>query len=58
MRGVLRRLPVPVALAADLAKDVTWLHCFMTRLAGAGFPSPWPLPCFDGMSWIMAGGWL
>src|SRR2546423_9763542 len=32
MRGVLRRLPVPVALATDLAKDVTWLHCFMTRL--------------------------
>ena len=58
MRGVLRRLPVPVALAADLAKDATWLHGFMTRLAGAGFPSPRPLPCFDGMSWIMAGGWL
>jgi len=58
MRGVLRRLPVPVASAADLAEDVTWLHGFMTRLAGAGFPSPRPLPCFDGMSWIMAGGWL
>lgn len=57
-RGVLRRLPVPVTLAADLAHDVTWLHGFMTRLAGAGFPSPRPLPCFDGMSWIMAGGWL
>jgi Ser/Thr protein kinase RdoA (MazF antagonist) len=25
---------------------------------GAGFPSPRPLPCFDGVSWIMAGGWL
>jgi hypothetical protein len=57
-RGVLRRLPVPVALAADLAEDVTWLHGFMTRLAGVGFPSPRPLPCFDGISWIMAGGWL
>jgi Ser/Thr protein kinase RdoA (MazF antagonist) len=57
-RGVLRRLPAPVALAADLAEDVTWLHAFMTRLAGAGFPSPRPLPCFDGESWIMAGGWL
>jgi Ser/Thr protein kinase RdoA (MazF antagonist) len=57
-RGVLRRLPVPLALAADPAEDVTWLHGFMTRLAGAGFPSPRPLPCFDGMSWIVAGGWL
>jgi Ser/Thr protein kinase RdoA (MazF antagonist) len=57
-RGVLRRLPVPLALAADPAEDVTWLHGFMTRLAGAGFPSPRPLPCSDGMSWIMAGGWL
>jgi Ser/Thr protein kinase RdoA (MazF antagonist) len=57
-RGVLRRLPVPLALAADPAEDVTWLHGFMTRLAGAGFPSPRPLPCFDRMSWIMAGGWL
>jgi Ser/Thr protein kinase RdoA (MazF antagonist) len=55
---VLRRLPVPLALAADPAEDVTWLHGFMTRLAGAGFPSPRPLPCFDGMSWIIAGGWL
>jgi Ser/Thr protein kinase RdoA (MazF antagonist) len=57
-RGVLRRLPVPIASAADLAEDVTWLHGFMTRLAGAGFPSPRPFPCFDGMSWIIAGGWL
>jgi len=42
----------------DPAEDVTWLHGFMTRLAGAGFPSPRSLPCFDGMSWIVAGGWL
>lgn len=28
------------------------------RLAGAGFPSPPPLPCFDGMSWTPAVGWL
>jgi Ser/Thr protein kinase RdoA (MazF antagonist) len=57
-RGVLRRLPVPPAVAADVAEDVTWLHDFMTRLAGAGFPSPRPLPCFDGVSWIVAEGWL
>ncbi len=57
-RGVLRRLPVPSTVAAELAEDVTWLHGFMTRLAGAGFPSPRPLPCFDGMSWTPAVGWL
>jgi homoserine kinase type II len=57
-RGVLRRLPLPAALTADLAEDVTWLHGFMTLLAGAGFPSPRPLPCFDGMSWIIADGSL
>lgn len=57
-RGVLRRLPVPAAVAADLAEDVTWLHEFLARLAGAGFPSPRPLPCFDGMSWIFAEGSL
>jgi Ser/Thr protein kinase RdoA (MazF antagonist) len=57
-RGVLRRLPAPPAAAANVAEDVTWLHEFMTRLAGAGFPSPRPLPCFDGVSWIIAKGWL
>ena len=53
-QGVLRRLPAPAAGAADLAEDVTWLHSFMTRLGGLGFPSPRPLPCFEGMSWIIA----
>jgi homoserine kinase type II len=57
-RGVLRRLPAPAPAAADLAEDVTWLHGFLARLAGAGFPSPRPLPCFDGGSWTLAGGWL
>jgi Ser/Thr protein kinase RdoA (MazF antagonist) len=57
-RGVLRRLPVSPGKAADVAEDVTWLHEFMTRLAAAGFPSPWPLPCFDDVSWIIAEGWL
>jgi Ser/Thr protein kinase RdoA (MazF antagonist) len=57
-RGVLRRRPVPLALDAALSQDVTWLHGFMTRLAAVGFPSPRPLPCFDGMSWIIAQGSL
>jgi len=57
-RGVLRRLPVPATVADDAAEDVTWLHGFMARLAGAGFPSPRPLPCFGGMSWSIEGGWL
>lgn len=56
--GVLRRLPVSAAVAANLAEDMTWLHGFMTRLAEAGFPSPRPLPCFDGMSWITEAGSL
>jgi hypothetical protein len=51
MRGVLRRLPMIHVPAADLMEDVTWLHSFMTRLAGLGFPSPRPLPCFDGRPW-------
>ena len=46
------------AVAANLAEDMTWLHGFMTRLAEAGFPSPRPLPCFDGMSWIIEAGSL
>ena len=57
-RGVLRRRPVPLVLEADPARDVTWLHGFMTRLAAVGFPSPRPLPCFDGMSWTIAQGSL
>ncbi len=58
--GVLRRLPVPgrgfsVAAVTD---DVTWLHSFLARLAELGFPSPRPLPSFDGMSWTRADGVL
>jgi len=34
---------------------VTWLHIFLARLAGLGFPSPRPLPCFGGRSWTMTG---
>jgi hypothetical protein len=57
-RGVLRRLPVALVSAADLIEGVTWLCGFMTRLAGLGFPSPLPLPCFDGESWMLADGAL
>lgn len=57
-RGVLRQRPVPLVQEADPARDVTWLHGFMTRLAAVGFPSPRPLPCFDGMSCIIAQGSL
>lgn len=56
--GVLRQLPVPVAAGTVLTQDVAWLHDFLTRLAGLGFPSPRPLGCFDGKSWTMAGGLL
>ncbi len=58
--GVLRRLPVPARSlsAAGLADDVTWLHFFLARLAELGFPSPRPLPSFDGMSWTRADGVL
>jgi Ser/Thr protein kinase RdoA (MazF antagonist) len=59
-RGVLRELALPAhgAAVARLAADVTWLHAFLTRLAGAGFPSPRPLPCFEGRSWTLTGGML
>jgi Ser/Thr protein kinase RdoA (MazF antagonist) len=57
-RGVLRRLPAPAVSAASLVEEVAWLHAFLTRLAGLGFPSPRPLPCFDGRSWITTGGTL
>lgn len=58
--GVLKRLPVParsVSVAA-FTDDVRWLHFFLTRLAELGFPSPRPLPAFDGMSWTRADGIL
>jgi Ser/Thr protein kinase RdoA (MazF antagonist) len=59
-RGVLRRRLVPDGAAAReaLIEDVTWLHGFLARLAGAGFPAPRPLPCFAGRSWLMTGGRL
>jgi len=56
--GVLRQVPVrqdSMSLARLMA-DVTWLHAFMTRLAGTGFPSRRPLPAFDGKSWATALG--
>jgi Ser/Thr protein kinase RdoA (MazF antagonist) len=45
-------------VAAEVAADMIWLHGFMARLAAGGFPSPRPLPCFDGISWILAEGSL
>ena len=57
-RGVLRQLPVPAVPGTVLAQDVAWLHGFLTRLAGLGFPSPRPLRCFAGMSWTVADGLL
>lgn len=57
-RGVLRRLPAPAISAASLVEDVAWLHGFLARLAGLGFPSPRPLPCFDGRSWTVTHGAL
>jgi len=57
-RGVLRLLPAPAVSAASLVEDVAWLHGFLARLAGLGFPSPRPLPCFDGRSWTVTDGTL
>jgi Ser/Thr protein kinase RdoA (MazF antagonist) len=57
-RGVLRQLPVQVASETGRTQDVAWLHGFLSRLAGLGFPSPRPLRCFDGQSWTIADGLL
>jgi Ser/Thr protein kinase RdoA (MazF antagonist) len=59
-RVVLRQQPGPGPgiAAGELTADVTWLHAFLTRLAGLGFPSPQPVPCFAGRSWTMAEGAL
>ena len=59
-RGILRRSAAPAGATslARLTEDVTWLHVFLTRLAGLGFPSPRPLPSFDGQSWTMTDGML
>ncbi|HET9117323.1 MAG TPA: phosphotransferase [Pseudonocardiaceae bacterium] len=54
--GVLRQLPVSVVSGAVRLQDVAWLHGFLTRLAGLGFPSPRPLRCLDGKSWTIADG--
>ena len=56
--GVLRQVPVPQdgLSLARLITDLTWLHAFMTRLAELGFPSPRPLPAFDGQSWTTTDG--
>ena len=54
---ILRQLPAaaPGARAGPLTDDLAWLHAFLGRLAGLGFPSPRPLPCFGGRSWTMTG---
>ena len=59
-RVVLRQQPGPGpgTTAGALTADVTWLHAFLTRLAGLGFPSPRPVPCFAGRSWTLAEGAL
>lgn len=57
-RGVLRQLPVPALAESAQPADVAWLHAFLTRLAALGFPSPQPLSCFAGRSWVMSGGRL
>ena len=55
--GVLRRLdPDPGwAAGADLAADTAWVHGFLGRLAGRGFPAPRPLPAFGQRSWVVTG---
>jgi len=59
-RAVLRQLPVPAPgmSLAQHSDDVAWLHGFLAQLASLGFPSPRPLPSFDGQSWTVAGGAL
>jgi Phosphotransferase enzyme family len=59
-RGVLRGRPVPpdAVVRSRLQDDVAWLHAFLARLAGQGFPAPRPLPAFHGESWTAAGGQL
>jgi Ser/Thr protein kinase RdoA (MazF antagonist) len=56
-RGVLRARPVPAdaVVRSRLLDDVAWLHAFLARLAGQGFPAPRPLPAFSGKSWTAAG---
>ena len=56
-RGILRQLPAAAsgAPAGQAAAGLAWLHAFLSRLAGFGFPSPRPLPCFCGRSWTVTG---
>jgi Ser/Thr protein kinase RdoA (MazF antagonist) len=55
-RGVLRRQQLPQQAGSGTAiASVTWLHGFLARLAGLGFPSPQPLPSFGGRSWAADG---
>jgi hypothetical protein len=58
--GVLRQVPVPdgsLSLTRPI-EDVSWFHAFLDRLAELGFPSPRPLPAFEGKSWATSGGML
>jgi len=57
---VLRRLAVPAAgtSLSRITDDVAWLHGFLAQLASLGFPSPRPLPSFEGKSWTVADGAL
>ena len=57
---MLRARPVPAdaVVWSLLLDDVAWLHAFLARLAGQGFPAPRPLPAFSGESWRAAGGQL
>jgi hypothetical protein len=59
-RCVLRARPVPpdAVVRSRLLDDVAWLHAFLARLAGQGFPAPRPVPAFSGRSWTAAGGQL
>jgi Ser/Thr protein kinase RdoA (MazF antagonist) len=38
------------------AQSMRWLHAFLARLAGRGFPSPCPLPVFGGRSHLTTAG--
>jgi Ser/Thr protein kinase RdoA (MazF antagonist) len=59
-RAVLRQLATPAATPYPCAAtaQVAWLHDFLARLAGLGFPAPAPLPAFGGGSWARTGGAL
>jgi Ser/Thr protein kinase RdoA (MazF antagonist) len=59
-RAVLRQLPVPAPgiCLGQHTDEVAWLYGFLAKLASLGFPSPRPLPSFDGQSWTVAGGAL